>query len=77
VAAYLAVTGPATAAQRLLGLNPVAVAAATVALTDDIGAIAERAAEDAANGDLPDDGDALLDLLAGRHASRDLTLFSS
>jgi urease accessory protein len=77
VAAYLCVTGPATAAQRLLGLDPVAVAAATIALGDEIESVAARAVEAVATDELPDDGDPLLDLLAQRHAAKDLTLFSS
>jgi urease accessory protein len=80
VAAYLSVSGPATAAQRLLGLDPVAVAASTLALGDEIEAVAAGAAELALNGpwaDLPDDGDPLLDLLAERHAVRQLRLFAS
>ena len=79
VAAYLSVTGPATAAQRLLGLDPVAVAAATLALNDEIEQVAAAAAV-AASGpwaQLPDDGDPLLDLLAQRHAGREMTLFAS
>jgi urease accessory protein len=77
VAAYLSVTGPATAAQRLLGLDPIAVAAATIALGDEIESVAAEALRAFAAGELPDDGDPLLDLLAQRHAAKDLTLFSS
>lgn len=81
VAAYLAVTGPATAAQRLLALDPVEVAVVTLelgALVDTVGAGAAAdaaAARDPA--DLPDDGDPLLDLLAERHAVRTDRLFAS
>jgi urease accessory protein len=74
VAAYLAVSGPATAAQRLLALDPLAVAAATLHLGD---AVSEVAAEAAGHDDLPDDSDPLLDLLAERHASREERLFAS
>jgi urease accessory protein len=74
VAAYLAVSGPATAAQRLLALDPLAVAAATLHLGD---AVSEVAAEAASHDDLPDDSDPLLDLLAERHASREERLFAS
>jgi urease accessory protein len=81
VAAYLAVTGPASAAQRLLALDPSAVAAVTVALSDRITAVARAAATEVAGATgwdrLPDDGDVLADLMAQRHAARDLTLFSS
>jgi hypothetical protein len=66
----------------LLGLDPSAVAAVTVALSDRITAVARAAAAAAATGAsgwdrLPDDGDVLADLLAQRHAARDLTLFRS
>jgi urease accessory protein len=92
VAAYLTVSGPATAAQRLLGLDPVAVAAATVGLGDEIALVARESAgartgsadvssvdvsSAAAFDDLPDDGDPLLDLLAQRHTARAMTLFAS
>jgi urease accessory protein len=83
VAAYLSVSGPATAAQRLLGLDPVAVAAATLALGAEIERVAAEAAQaavaaiDRSWADLPDDSDPLLDLLAERHAVRLLTLFTS
>jgi len=80
VAAYLAVTGPATAAQRLLGLDPVAVAAATLALSDDVAAVATSAVLRGATpsfADLADDGAPLLDLLAQQHAARGDALFAS
>ena len=84
VAAYLAVTGPSTAAQRLLALDPVQVAAVTIGLGDAIEDVAHRAATAAAAcaarglwQDLPDDGDPLLDLLAQRHAVRGDRLFAS
>jgi urease accessory protein len=81
VAAYLAVSGPATAAQRLLALDPLAVAAATLRLGDDVAEVAAVAARAAStgspSGDLPDDSDPLLDLLAERHASREERLFAS
>jgi urease accessory protein len=48
VAAYLAVSAPSTAAQRLLALDPVAVAAVTVRLGPAIEQIASQAAEQAA-----------------------------
>ena len=79
-AAYLSLSGPATAAQRLLALDPVDSATATVDLSDDVDALAAQVAATAhASGlaDLPDDGDPLLDLLAERHAGRAMTLFAS
>ncbi|MFN8075528.1 MAG: urease accessory UreF family protein [Kineosporiaceae bacterium] len=79
VAAYLAVTGPATSAQRLLGLDPVAVAVVTLELSADVADVAREAASCAAGGlrDLPDPGDPLLDVLAQRHALRGDRLFAS
>lgn len=91
VAAYLCVTGPSTAAQRLLALDPVAVAAATLRLGERVEAVARSAvaavpspgaARDGPRTprdfrDLPDDSDPLLDLLAERHAARTERLFAS
>jgi urease accessory protein len=71
VTAYLAVSAPATAAQRLLALDPVSVAAVTVRLGAMIDDVAGRATG------LPDDSDPLLDLLAERHAAREERLFAS
>lgn len=77
VAAYLAVSGPATAAQRLLGLDPLVVAAVTVRLGAQVDAVAAAAVAVVAEGELPDDSDPLLDLLAERHAVRPDRLFVS
>ncbi len=83
VAAYLAVTGPATAAQRLLSLDPVEVAVVTLELGADVDAVAAQAAGAvrAAGGRdpaaLPDEGDPLRDLRAERHAARGDRLFAS
>jgi urease accessory protein len=88
VAAYLAVSAPSTAAQRLLALDPVAVAAVTVRLGPAIEQTAAQIpepsrdharilAEPAEFDDLPDDSDPLLDLLAERHAAREERLFAS
>jgi urease accessory protein len=78
------VTGPATAAQRLLALDPVEVAVVTLELAGDVDAVAAEAATAAgaaaATGSfacLPDDADPLLDLLAERHARRPERLFAS
>jgi urease accessory protein len=92
-AAYLAVSAPSTAAQRLLALDPVSVAAVTVRLSGAIEATARRARSNEraqplldvhviAHGagpfaDLPGDSDPLLDLLAERHAAREERLFAS
>jgi urease accessory protein len=73
-AAYLAVSGPATAAQRLLGMDPMQVAAATARLSAAVDALAGTAVADrppAAH------TDPLLDLLAERHATRRERYFAS
>ncbi len=83
VAAYLSVTGPATAAQRLLALDPVSVAAVTIELGDTVEAVAAQAvhaveaAADTGWRGLPDEGDPFLDLLCERHAPRGDRLFAS
>ncbi|HEY6797315.1 MAG TPA: urease accessory UreF family protein [Kineosporiaceae bacterium] len=78
VAAYLSIAGPATAAQRLLALDPVAVASVTFSLSDELAAVAAGAAPGPGTwANLADDGDPLLDLLAEQHAARAGTLFAS
>ncbi|GAB6900626.1 urease accessory protein UreF [Kineosporia succinea] len=76
-AAYLSVSAPSTAAQRLLALDPVAVAAVTVRLSPVIEEIAAVAVHNLEMSQLPDDSDPLLDLLAERHAAREERLFAS
>jgi urease accessory protein len=71
-AAYLSISGPATAAQRLLAMDPLTVAALTARLSSDIDAVAESAA-----GGLPATTDPLLDLLAEVHAARKDRFFAS
>jgi len=73
VAAYLSISGPATAAQRLLAMDPLTVAAATARLSPDVDAVAEAAG---ATG-LPAATDPLLDLLAEVHAARKDRFFAS
>lgn len=68
LAAGAAVTGPASAAVRLLGLDPLAVTALLAALSADVDRIAAGAAAAASAGELPDDGAPHLDVLAERHA---------
>ncbi|MBN9792850.1 urease accessory protein UreF [Pseudonocardia sp. TMWB2A] len=67
--AYLAVSGPASAAVRLLGLDPFAVNAAIVALGDDLAAVVDEAAAmaDGPPEDLPAPGAPVLDLMAESH----------
>ncbi|MEV0620831.1 urease accessory UreF family protein [Nonomuraea sp. NPDC050404] len=91
-AAYHAVTGPATAAVRLLGLDPVAVHALLAALTPDLTAVATQAAlsaappptcENALGAEtsgwetLPAYSAPALDLLAEQHAQAEVRLFIS
>jgi urease accessory protein len=73
-AAYLAVSGPATAAQRLLGMDPMKVAAATARLAAAVDALAAAATADRAPAAHTDP---LLDLLAERHATRRERYFAS
>jgi urease accessory protein len=79
VAAYLSVSAPSTAAQRLLALDPVTVAAVTIRLGPAIESTAALALRDheLSDSELPDDSDPLLDLLAERHAAREERLFAS
>ncbi|PXY30940.1 urease accessory protein UreF [Prauserella muralis] len=82
VAAYLAVSGPASAAVRLLGLDPLAVNAAVVALAPAIEVVAARAARLAGTDPrtLPAPGSPALDLLAEAHArqhEKEVRLFAS
>jgi urease accessory protein len=69
---YTTMTGSATAAQRLLALDPADVAA----LTFELSALCEQTATAACDG-LADLSDPLLDVLAQRHAERDRPLFVS
>ena len=69
---YTTMTGSATAAQRLLALDPADVAALTFTLSE----LCERTAAEAAAG-LADLSDPLLDVLAQRHAARERPLFVS
>ncbi|MFI0444748.1 urease accessory protein UreF [Actinomadura sp. 6N118] len=78
ITAYGAITGPASAAVRLLGLDPLAVHRALAELAPDVDTIATEAAA------APDDWTALpapsapiLDLYAELHMSADLRLFES
>lgn len=69
---YTTMTGTATAAQRLLALDPADVAA----LTFELSALCEQLAGEAAK-ELGELSDPLLDVLAERHAGRDRPLFVS
>ncbi|MGX9792029.1 urease accessory protein UreF [Mycobacterium sp. MMS18-G62] len=69
---YTTMTGSATAAQRLLALDPGDVAALTIALAP----LCEATAADAGK-ELADLSDPLLDVLAQRHSQRERPLFVS
>jgi urease accessory protein len=69
---YTTMTGSATAAQRLLALDPGDVAA----LTFELSPLCEQSAA-AACKELADLSDPLLDVLAQRHAERERPLFVS
>jgi urease accessory protein len=69
---YTTMTGSATAAQRLLALDPGDVAALTFELSSLCDQIAAAAAKE-----LADLSDPLLDVLAQRHVERDRPLFVS
>jgi urease accessory protein len=72
-AVYVTMTGSATAAQRLLAMDPGQVAACTLQLAGECDGVAAQAVADG----LPCASDPLLDLLAERHALRGGTLFAS
>ena len=79
VAATASVTGPASAAVRLLGLDPLAVHGMLAGLAQDIACVGQSAAA-AAAGDwaaLPAASSPGLDLLAERHAREEVALFAS
>ena len=71
-AAYLSISGPATAAQRLLAMDPITVAAVTARLAPEVDAVASEATDT-----LPAAADPLLDLLAQVHAVRKDRFFAS
>ncbi|MFI9101976.1 urease accessory protein UreF [Streptomyces fildesensis] len=83
VAAYESVTGPTTAAVRLLGLDPFSVGAVLARLAPELDAVAERAALAAARAAtegleaLPAASAPLLDLHAEQHAAWPVRLFAS
>jgi urease accessory protein len=69
---YTTMTGSATAAQRLLALDPGDVAA----LTFELSSLCDQTAAEAAK-ELADLSDPMLDVLAQRHVERDRPLFVS
>jgi len=72
VLVYTTMTSSATAAQRLLGLDPAAVTAIGIELAPRCDEIAARACEG-----LSDLSDPLLDILAEKHVRQDMPLFAS
>ena len=78
-AAYESVAGPASAAVRLLGLDPFATWAVVAALGSAIDELAAEAVAAATRplSELPACSAPLLDIGAERHASEEVTLFAS
>jgi urease accessory protein len=79
IAAYQSVAGPASAAVRLLALDPMLATAVLARLADAVDQIAERAAA-AADGpleELPCPSAPALDLLAEAHIRAEVRLFES
>lgn len=77
---YETVSGPATAAVRLLGLDPFQATAVLARLAPDLDRVAARAAAAAHEGDvhaLPATSAPLLDLTAEHHATWPVRLFAS
>ncbi len=80
LAATAAITGPASAAIRLLGLDPLGVTGLLARYDADVAAVAAAAAGAAAGGGwaaLPAPSAPGLDLLAERHAREEVALFES
>ncbi|MBW0011236.1 MAG: urease accessory protein UreF, partial [Pseudonocardiales bacterium] len=79
LALHEAVIGPATAAVRLLGLDPLAVHATVARLTPLVDQLAAAAAEYAHGSpqDLPCHGAVLLDIRAEHHTTWEVRLFAS
>jgi urease accessory protein len=80
ITASLSMTGPAAAAVRLLGLDPLSVSGLLAGLAPDADAVAADATRAAASEDwasLPAHGSPALDLLAELHGSADARLFES
>jgi urease accessory protein len=74
LAALASISGPASAAVRLLGLDPIAVTGLLARLGPRTEEIAERAVCAA---EIPANGHPLLDVFAQRHAAHANTLFTS
>jgi len=79
VAAYGVLTGPASAAVRLLGLDPYQVQVVLAALAGECGAVAREAAVTAGKppAELPSNSAPLADISAELHATWEVRLFAS
>jgi urease accessory protein len=77
LAATAAVSGPASAAVRLLGLDPLAVTGLLARLAPLVDAVAAAAAAEVAEGGLPDDGAPHLDVLSEAHVTLRPAMFAS
>ncbi|GAA3812318.1 urease accessory UreF family protein [Sphaerisporangium flaviroseum] len=75
--AYTSITGPATAAVRLLGLDPVVVHRVLAGLVPDLEGVARTAHARTAWEDLPAHAAPALDLLAEHHLRTEVRLFVS
>lgn len=78
-AVFNSVTGPASAAVRLLGLDPVSVHRLLARMAPDMDDTAHRATRtaDGPLSELPCPGSVLLDLYAQQHAESEMRLFAS
>ncbi|MEV5703792.1 urease accessory UreF family protein [Actinoallomurus sp. NPDC052274] len=77
IAAYGSVTGPASAAVRLLGLDPLGVHRVLAGLTARVDGVAAEAAGSVRAGDLPAASAPALDVFAELHDRADPRLFES
>ncbi|MEO3810507.1 urease accessory UreF family protein [Sphaerisporangium sp. B11E5] len=75
--AYTTITGPATAAVRLLGLDPVVVHRVLAGLGPELDGVARAAGTSTAWEDLPAHAAPALDLLAEQHLRTEVRLFVS
>jgi urease accessory protein len=75
--ALAAVTGPASAAVRLLGLDPIGVHALLTRMAPEVDEVAAAAAAPLPPEELPDDAAPLLDILAESHPHLEGQLFVS
>jgi urease accessory protein len=77
IAVLASITGPASAAVRLLGLDPLAVTAILARMSSAVDAVALEALVALEAYELPAASHPLLEIFAEQHAARDATLFAS